>query len=126
MNQDAVQRLAARYARRAEPIGLTPEELDFEHNPVTTSVPGLPVWAWIRFPGAAERVRGEACSWSAKAVQVLWEDAGVRRSTWVWASAVTRRENNSRKEALGSRTAPARTRPGGTGDDGGGKKGGGG
>ena len=105
MNQDAVQRLAARYARRAEPISLTPEELDFEHNPVTTSVPGVPVWAWIRFPGAAERVRGEACSWSARAVQVLWEDSGVRRSTWVWASAVTRRQNNGRRESLGNRTA---------------------
>ncbi|MCC9204559.1 hypothetical protein [Arthrobacter sp. zg-Y769] len=105
MNQEAAERLAARYARRAEPISLTPEELDFEHNPVTTSVPGVPVWAWIRFPGAAERVKGEACSWSPRAVQVLWEDGGLRRATWVWASAVTRRTNNSRKETLGDRTA---------------------
>lgn len=109
MNQNAAERLVARLAWRAEPLSLTPEELDFEHNPVTTSVPGVPVWAWIRFPGSAERVKGEACSWSSRAVQVLWEDAGLRRATWVWASAVTRRENNSRKQALGDRTAPDRT-----------------
>ena len=65
MDQEAVERLAARYARRAEPLGLTVEELDFEHNPVSTAAPGLPVWAWIRFPGCAERVAGTATAWSA-------------------------------------------------------------
>ncbi|UPO78483.1 hypothetical protein ArtHe_07395 [Arthrobacter sp. Helios] len=104
MDQEAAGRLAARYARRAEPIGLTPEELDFDHNPVTTSMPAIPVRAWIRFPGCAELVEGETCTWSAKAVQVLWEDAGIRRSTWVWASAVSRRPADGRRSTLGDRT----------------------
>ncbi|MBD8043497.1 hypothetical protein H9638_06695 [Arthrobacter sp. Sa2BUA2] len=107
MDQKAAGRLAARYARRAEPIGLTPEELDFDHTPVTTSLPAIPVWAWIRFPGCAELVKGETCTWSAKAVQVLWEDAGIRRSTWVWASAVSRRSAEGGRSSLGDRT-PAR------------------
>ncbi|MET4062000.1 hypothetical protein ABIB35_003579 [Arthrobacter sp. UYP6] len=105
MDQDAAARIAARYARRAEPIELTPEELDFEHYPAATAVPGIPVWAWIRFPNSAERVKGEACTWNAKAVQVLWADAGIRRATWVWASAVTRRVSGGRKSGLGERTA---------------------
>ena len=109
MDQEAAERLAARYARRAEPIGLTPEELDFDHFPVTTAMPGIPIWAWIRFPGCAEQVKGETCTWSAKAVQVLWEDAGLRRSTWVWASAVTRRSAEGRRSSLGDRT-PSGTR----------------
>ena len=102
MDQEAAARLAARYARRAEPIELTVEELDFAHNPVTTVAPGVPVWAWIRFPSCAERVAGVATTWSAKAVQVTWTDAGVRRSTWVWASAVTRRSGG--RQGLGERT----------------------
>ncbi|MDK1359164.1 hypothetical protein QNO00_02600 [Arthrobacter sp. zg-Y1219] len=111
MDQDAATRLAARYARRAEPLELTPEELDFEHHPATTSVPGIPVWAWIRFPSAAERVKGEACTWNAKAVQVLWTDAGIRRATWVWASAVSRRSNGARKTGLGERTGDPSAQP---------------
>ena len=105
MDQDAAGRLAARYARRAEPIALTAEELDFAQHPATTTVPGIPVWAWIRFPNSAERVAGEACTWNAKAVQVLWTDAGIRRATWVWASAVTRRSGSGRTSGLGARTA---------------------
>ena len=108
MDQEAAERLAARYARRAEPLELTPEELDFEHHPATTSVPGIPVWAWIRFPNAAERVKGEACTWNARAVQVLWTDAGIRRATWVWASAVSRRSSGGRKTGLGERTGEHR------------------
>ncbi|MCC3282631.1 hypothetical protein [Arthrobacter caoxuetaonis] len=106
MDPQAAARLAARYARRAEPIGLTPEELDFDHFPVTTSMPAIPVWAWIRFPGCAELVKGETSTWSAKAVQVMWEDAGIRRSTWVWASAVSRRSTDAGRSPLVDRTPP--------------------
>ena len=104
MDPQAAARVAARYARRAEPIGLTPEELDFDHFPATTSMPAIPIWAWIRFPGCAEHVAAETCTWSAKAVQVLWEDAGIRRSTWVWASAVSRRSSGRTRTTLGERT----------------------
>ena len=37
--------LQAQYARRAGPIGLTVEELDFEHFPVKNGYPGIPVKA---------------------------------------------------------------------------------
>jgi hypothetical protein len=105
MDRDALAKIAARYARRAEPVSLTPEELDLEHCPVTRVVPGVPVWAWIRFPGAAELVQGEAFGWTSRAVEVAWTDAGDRRVTWVWASAVRRREDPVRKTALGDRTS---------------------
>src|SRR6185312_14386909 len=105
MGRETLAKLAARYIRRAEPVSLTPEELDLEHSNVTRVVPGLPVWAWVRFPGSAELVAGEAFGWTSRAVQVTWTDAGVRRVTWVWASAVRRRDDQVRNTALGERTA---------------------
>ena len=116
MDREVLAKLAARYTRRAEPVSLTPEELDFERCKVTRVVPGVPVWAWIRFPGAAELVAGEAFGWTSRAVQVTWTDAGVRRMTWVWASAVRRRTDQVLKTPLGDRTAKAHD--GGTGSDG--------
>lgn len=97
--------MEARYAKRAEPVSLTAQELDLEREKVTTDVPGIPVWVWIRFPDSAELVKGEVFSWTSRAVQVKWVDAGARRSTWVWASAVTRRVDQVRHTALGDRTA---------------------
>ena len=44
MDREALAKLAARYTRRAEPVSLTPEELDLEHCKVTRVVPGVPVW----------------------------------------------------------------------------------
>lgn len=105
MDRDPAARIAARYAKRAAPVSLTAEELDLEHHNVTRVVPGVPVCAWIRFPGAAELVQGEAFGWTSRAVQVTWEDAGIRRTTWVWASAVQRRTDPVRKTSLGERTA---------------------
>jgi hypothetical protein len=105
MDRDALAKIAARYARRAEPVSLTPEELDLGHCKATRVVPGVPVWAWIRFPGAAELVQGEAFGWTSRAVEVAWTDAGDRRVTWVWASAVRRRDDQVRKTALGDRTS---------------------
>ena len=77
MDRDAAARMAARYAKRAEPVSLTAEELDLEHHNVTRVVPGVPVWAWIRFPGAAELVQGEAFGWTSRAVQLSWTDGAV-------------------------------------------------
>jgi hypothetical protein len=59
MGPDQAGRLQAQYARRASPIGLTVEELDFEHFPSKNGFPGIPVKAWIRFPNCAELVDGE-------------------------------------------------------------------
>lgn len=104
MDRDVPGKPGARYAKRAEPVSLTLEELDFEHYPVTRVVPAVPVWAWIRFPCSAELVAGETFGWTSRAVQVSWSDGGVRRTTWVWASAVRRRSDPVRRTALGYRT----------------------
>jgi hypothetical protein len=104
MDRDVPAKLAARYAKRAEPVSLTLEELDFEHYPVTRVVPAVPVWAWIRFPCSAELVAGETFGWTSRAVQVSWTDGSLRRTTWVWASAVRRRTDPVSKTALGDRT----------------------
>ena len=95
--------LQAQYARRAGPIGLTVEELDFEHFPVKNGYPGIPVKAWIRFPNCAELVDGEVFAWTAKAAEVTWKDGPVTYRTWVWSSAVTRREEMMNRN-LGERT----------------------
>ena len=95
--------LQAQYARRAGPIGLTVEELDFEHFPAKNGYPGIPVKAWIRFPNSAELVDGEVFAWTAKAVEVTWKDGPVTYRTWVWSSAVTRREELMNRN-LGERT----------------------
>ncbi|RAX44561.1 hypothetical protein DQ354_14555 [Arthrobacter sp. AQ5-06] len=102
VDRDQLKGLQARYARRALPIGLTVEELDFENTPSSTDVHGIPVRAWIRFQDCAELIDGVVYSWTAKAVRVSWEDGPVRRRTWVWASAVTRKSDLNR--TLGERT----------------------
>ncbi len=88
---------------RAGPIGLTVEELDFEHFPAKNGYPGIPVKAWIRFPNCAELVDGEVFAWTAKAAEVTWKDGPVTYRTWVWSSAVTRREEMMNRN-LGERT----------------------
>jgi hypothetical protein len=37
-------------------------------------------------------VDGEVYTWTAKAVDVTWKDGPVTYRTWVWSSAVTRRD----------------------------------
>ncbi|HET7140311.1 MAG TPA: hypothetical protein VFI36_09135 [Arthrobacter sp.] len=81
----------AQYARPAGPIGLTVEELDFEHFPAKNGFPGIAVKAWIRFLNCAELVGGEVYAWTAKAVEVVEGRAGPLPDL-VWSSAVTRRE----------------------------------
>ena len=92
MNPEHAARLQARYARRANPIGLTVDELDFGQFPAKNGFPGIPVKAWIRFPNCAELVDGEVYAWTAKAAEVTWQDGPLTYRTWVWSSAVTRRE----------------------------------
>jgi hypothetical protein len=50
MGPEQASELQRQYARRAGPIGLTVEELDFGHFQVKNGFPGIPVKAWIRFP----------------------------------------------------------------------------
>jgi hypothetical protein len=102
MGPEQASQLQAQYARRAGPIGLTVEELDFEHFPSKNGFPGIPVKAWIRFPNCAELVDGEVYAWTAKAAEVTWKDGPVTYRTWVWSSAVTRREDLNRAN-LGER-----------------------
>jgi hypothetical protein len=93
MGPEQAARLQARYARRAGPIGLTVEELDFGHLPAKNGFPGIPVKAWIRFPDCAEFVDGEVYAWTARDAEVTGKDGPVTYRTWVWSSAVTRRED---------------------------------
>jgi hypothetical protein len=79
------------------------EELDFEHFPVQNGFPGIPVKAWIRFPNCAEPVDGEVYAWTAKEAEATWKDGPVTYRTWVWSSAVTRREEMMNRN-LGERT----------------------
>ena len=104
MNREQATQLQAQYARRAGPIGLTVEELDFEHFPAKNGYPGIPVKAWIRFPNCAELVDGEVFAWTAKAAEVTWQDGPVTYRTWVWSSAVTRRKELMNRN-LGERTS---------------------
>ncbi len=104
MNREQATQLQAQYARRAGPIGLTVEELDFEHFPAKNGYPGIPVKAWIRFPNCAELVDCEVFAWTAKAAEVTWQDGPVTYRTWVWSSAVTRREELMNRN-LGERTS---------------------
>ncbi|MEC3853191.1 hypothetical protein [Paenarthrobacter ureafaciens] len=102
MGSEQVKALHATYSKRAQPFGLTLEELDFRNFPVHKDFPGIPVKAWLRFPNCAELVDGEVFAWTAKAVEVRWQDGPMTYRTWVWASAVTRRDEiNSR--TLGER-----------------------
>ena len=90
VNPDQAKALHARYSKRAQPFGLTLEELDFKNFPARNKYPGIPVRAWLRFPNCAELVEGEVFAWTERAVEVTWKDGPLTYRTWVWASAVTR------------------------------------
>jgi len=100
VNPDQAKALHARYPKRAQPFGLTLEELDFKNFPARNEYPGIPVRAWLRFPNCAELVEGEVFAWTERAVEVTWKDGPLTYRTWVWASAVTRRGEAS-GQALG-------------------------
>ena len=102
LGPEQVKALHARYSKRAQPFGLTLEELDFKNFPVHTTFPGIPVTAWLRFPNCAELVEGEVFAWTAKAAEVRWKDGPLTYRTWVWASAVTRRASANNRN-LGER-----------------------
>lgn len=91
VNPDQAKALHARYSKRAQPFGLTLEELDFKNFPARNEYPGIPVRAWLRFPNCAELVDGEVFAWTERAAEVTWKDGPLTYRTWVWASAVTRR-----------------------------------
>ena len=69
------------------PYSLTPAEL----GGLPAAMAGEPthVLAWVRYPAAADHVRGLALAWTPRTVYVEWEDRGTHRA-WVWASAVER------------------------------------
>lgn len=98
MGPEQASRLQAQYARRARPIGLTAEELDFEHFPVQNGFPGISVKARIRFPNCAELVNGEVYAWTTKAAEVTWQDGPMTYRTWVWSSAVTPPRRNDEQK----------------------------
>src|SRR6476469_4178541 len=92
MGPEQASQLQAQYARRAGPMGLTVEELDFEHFPAKNGFPGIPVKAWIRFPNCAELVDGEVYAGTSNAAEVTLKDGAETYRTWVLSTAVTRLE----------------------------------
>lgn len=81
-------------AVRPQPIGLTAEELDLEHDEVITPKQPVPARSFVRFYEATIRPDVEAIAWtrSGRHVKVRWTmQNGTTREVWVWASAVDRR-----------------------------------
>jgi len=87
----AIEREIEEAAVRSRAIGLTPEELDEEHYPVTSGI-SVPVQAWVRFQASALiRPVCEAIAYNTKGVQVRWRDRqGQEITVWVAASMVER------------------------------------
>lgn len=76
---------------RAEPIGLTEDELRLKDRAVSRPEQPISVRAWVRFPEASIEPQAEAVAWTDRAVLVRFKLRDGRvRETWVWASAVTR------------------------------------
>ena len=84
-------------AVRAHPVGLSPEEIDEEHFPITRQV-SIPVRAWVRFH--ADALIQPDCvviAFNSKAVQISFRNRqGQEITTWVYASAVERRDVRDR------------------------------
>lgn len=77
---------------KSQPISLSDDELDKDHqHPHQPSTP-IPVRAWVRYPEMPVRADGYAIAWTDRAVLVEWPTmgGGVARA-WVWASAVERK-----------------------------------
>lgn len=76
---------------RPQPISLTSAEIGVEHVPDAPEP--VDVDAWVRFPEHTVRVPARAIAWTDRAVRVEFEFRdGIRRTAWVWASAVSRRK----------------------------------
>lgn len=82
---------------RPQPISLSPAEIGAEHVPDASEA--VDVDAWVRFPEHAVRVPARAIAWTDRAVRVEFElRDGIRRTAWVWASAVSRRTPGQRQD----------------------------
>lgn len=77
---------------RAEPIGLTEDELKQSGPEVGRPEHGVPVRAWIRFPEASIEPTAEAIAWTERAVQVRFTlQDGRTKTVWIWKGAVSPR-----------------------------------
>lgn len=68
---------------------LTREELDLEHEPVTTPPKPAQVRAWVRFGPKAVRVDAVAAMWTADAAAISFYVGEREYRAWVWRNAVT-------------------------------------
>lgn len=88
---EQLDRRITEFAVKPNPVSLTAEELDLEHNRVSHGEAPIPVEAWVRYPETTVRARGVALEWTPRAVHLEWVAAdGATRRAWVWASAVER------------------------------------
>lgn len=76
-------------AAGAKPITLSPQEIDLEHQAVTTPARRPKVIAWVRYGNDPIRVRGEIHKWTDDAVAIVWKiPSGEQHHAWIWRGAV--------------------------------------
>jgi hypothetical protein len=68
---------------------LTREELDLDHQPVTTDPKPGKVRAWVRFGPQPVRVDAVAAMWTKDAVAISFHVGEREYRAWVWTNAVT-------------------------------------
>lgn len=76
---------------QAQPLSLTPPELELDRLPLTRTPVAERVRVWVRYPSGAVRIEARAVAWTPRAVACEWETpAGITHRGWLWASAVER------------------------------------
>ena len=75
---------------KPRPVGLTRAEAG---ERVTEAKEPIPVISWVRFHEASVELDARAVAWTDRAVCIEFElRDGSKHRTWVWASAVKRRD----------------------------------
>jgi hypothetical protein len=82
------ERAAESIMRGAEPVTLTPTELELEREPLTRTPIARPVRAWVRYGAVPLLVDAEAVAWTEHAVAIRWKSPDGEHRAWVWASAI--------------------------------------
>lgn len=91
-----IAKVGAAMDRRLRPVGLTEDELR-SSGPRQDAREPIPVSAWIPHQvlwTEPQHVEAEAIAWTSDAVLLRWisPHSVHPHHTWVWASAVTRRD----------------------------------
>jgi hypothetical protein len=71
-----IDRGSEQVVTRAQPISLTEDELDKDHQQLVQAPEPIPVRAWARYPETSIRADGRASAWTARAVCVDFDIVG--------------------------------------------------